>query len=123
MRKIVKQVVVYRCKICRTDYKTIRGAMKCEALPVEPKKFKIGDEVKSRGLHVCDKARKEKYFLPKGRVVKITGPALIGWEYSWLGREFLNQHVYQYVVEYKCPCGEIREDEFYFPQLKLIKEK
>ena len=125
MRKVVRKVVTFECKFCKTGYETIRAAMRCENQPLEEKKFKLGDRVGGREQHTCDHGRKEKYFLPNGRVIKINGPVLMDEEYSvkWLGGELLYYHVYEYLVEYDCPCGMVRQHQFYSPELKLIKSK
>ncbi len=127
MRKIVRKVVTFQCELCKTEYKTRTGAMRCESQPLEleEKKFKTGDRVRGREQHTCDHHRKEKNFLPNGRIIEINGPVPMDEEYSnkWLGGELLHCHVYEYLVEYKCPCGKVRQHQFYSPELKLLKSK
>lgn len=125
MRKIVRKIIVFQCGVCKTEYKTIREAMRCENQPLEEKQFKLGDRVKGHEQHTCDHRRKEKNFLPNGRVIEINGPVLMDEEYSnkWLGGKLLHCHVYEYLVEYECPCGKVRQHKFYSPELKLLKSK
>ncbi len=125
MRKIVRKVVTFQCGLCKTEYKTTREAKRCESQPLEEKKFKLGDRVKGREQHTCDHRRKEKNFLPNGRVIEINGPVLMDEEYSnkWLGGELLHCHVFEYLVGYDCFCGKARQHKFYSPELKLLRSK
>ncbi len=120
MRKIVRKVVTFRCRFCKTEHKTIREAIRCESFPIEDKKFELGDEVRGLEQHTCDHRLKEKNFLPKGYIIQINGPELMDEEYSnkWLGGKLLNCHVYIYTVEYSCPCGKVRQHQYYSPEIK-----
>jgi hypothetical protein len=123
MRRVTKKVTFYKCEVCRTEYKTIREAMRCEGSLLEEKKFKVDDLVKAKRKHHCDRSDRE--FVPTGRVVKITGPVPVDHDFSVriLSNKLLNQHAFQYIVSGKCICGEKMEYQFYSPEIKLVKPK
>jgi len=125
MKKITRKVSVFRCETCKTDYKTMRQAIRCEGYPLERKKFKRGDWVRGKEQHVCDHKVKDREFLPIGKVVSVIGPELMDYEYSvkWLGSKLLNSHVFVYEVAYKCICGKDQRHRFYSLELSLLNPR
>ncbi len=122
MKKIVvetKRTVQYQCEVCKTLYKTPAQAKKCEARPVEKKKFRVGQLVRALEVRVCH--NRGEYFAI-GKVIKIRRPELPDYEYEckWLGGEKtrLNSHVRLYEIEFICPrCGKIKDAIYYAPEL------
>lgn len=110
----------YECGVCKTTYDKKDEAQKCENKPVEIKLFKKGDRIKVGYEHTCN--QKNKDFIPRGMVIEILGPEPMDEDYSHrcLGSKLFNWHAYQYVVEFKCLCGEIRQNAFFSPQIKKI---
>lgn len=120
MRKIVRRVVEFQCDVCKTVYGSAKKAYNCERRVIEKKKFKKGDRVVGLEEHHC--SQKERNFIPRGVVKKISGLEPMDYEYSlkWLGGALLDSHVRQYLVIYKCLCGENREHLYFSPELKKI---
>lgn len=113
-RRIIRS---YQCSICKTKYRTPKLAEACETMPVEPKKFKIGEKVRWRELKECHCG---KVHFPKGKITKIKGPLVADEEYNhkWLGGALSGMHAYYYLVAWKCPrCKEPHDQFFYSPEL------
>ena len=123
MRRVVKKTVLYQCKICKTEYSTLKEVKKCEARGVEKKTFSVGDLVSNIEPRVCWK--KSKGYIFRGKVVKIIGPMPADFEYEckWLKGQAsrLNSHVFQYEVDYSCPhCKELKTARYFTPEIKKI---
>ncbi len=131
--KIIKKKVPahttfsYQCEVCGTKYRTEEQALKCEARTKEKKTFKRGDAVRGYECHVCSHGKRDKNFLPEGKVVKTMGPMLPDYEYEtkWLNSrsERINGHIYLYEVAYPCLCGKPRRHLYRTPEIMLVKSK
>lgn len=121
MRKVIKTSVLWRCKKCGTNYKKKSDAKKCESMPIEEKKFKIGDRVtNSMELRICSNMGGEYRF--KGSISKVLGPQRPDEEYwiKWLGG-MPKAHVFWYEVAYLCPqCGQEKDAGYFAPELQLV---
>ncbi len=131
MKKIVKNIpakvsISYQCKTCKTKYRTVTAAKKCEARILEKREFKVGDAVypiQKRHCQVVSQA-----YRPKGKIIKIFGPMLPDYEYEtkWLGgkTERLNGHIFQYEVKHICPCHNEKYTCLYFtPEIKRTEKE
>jgi len=122
MRRLVTKKVLYQCRVCRTKYGDRRTAASCEAKPVEPARFKVGDRVTARERRTCQLGRA---YVMTGKVIAVHGPQPPDEEYEikWLGcrAERLGSHVRQYEVHYRCPrCGRIKTALYYGPELRPV---
>lgn len=123
MKKITRKVTLWRCAICKIDYKRKSDAEKCERKPIEKREFKIGDRVTNcMEPRLCPGKGTYRF---KGRIIRIFGPQPPDEDYEnrWLGgkRDRLDSHVFLYEVRFKCPkCGEIREESYFAPELEKI---
>ncbi len=124
MKKIVKATILWQCEICKTEYTKKSDAEKCEAKPIEKKKFKLGDLVRVKEKRTCFKS--EKPYICEGVIVKIIGPEPPDFEYEvkWLGSqsERLNSHVFWYEIGYICPrCNKPKRVRYYAPEIEKVK--
>lgn len=113
-----RTVTSYQCEKCKTRYGSPKKALKCEAMPVEKKYFKIGNLVSLRELNTCGTYGKD--YRLKGRIKKIIGPTLPDEEYNlkWLQNRLARLHVFQYEVHWKCPyCNQPNSGLFYGMEL------
>ncbi len=111
MKRIVRKQVLWECSVCKTAYPNKKDAAHCEKVPLEEKKFKIGDRVQNILPRRCQKRLEDYTF--SGRVVKIAGPRP-----HYLGC----RHVFDYMIEYVCPRCKITKEAFYEAWgLKLIR--
>lgn len=106
MKKIVtvaKRIIRYQCEVCKTPYKTPAQAKRCEARPVEEKKFRVGQTVCSVQPRYCTN---RKPYDAKGEVVKIWRPQS-------------PEHARQYEISFICPhCGKRKGALYYAHELK-----
>ncbi len=121
MKKIVREIVSYRCEICATDYPSRKTALECEQRRLEVKQFKIGDMVQSVESHVCGFSH--KLHRPTGHIHKIEGPLPSDddTELRWLGGQpdRINGHVFLYHIRYACGrCGRKKETQFWAPEIR-----
>lgn len=114
----------HECSKCGTDYDRKSDAKNCERRTMEEKIFPIGARVKAKEPRICH-LRDEIYYA-KGRVAHIRGPEPSDYEYEvkWLGGDSkrLTMHVFQYQMNYSCPCCKKKKSALYYaPELKLLK--
>lgn len=124
MKKIIQTITWYQCDICKTKYEKASDAEKCEARTLEEKKFKVGDLVQAIEKRQCLSSEGSKEYICKGKIVKIIGPMAPDEEYEikWLNSERLNNHVWEYEIEYICPhCGEKKGARYYAPEIRKTK--
>ena len=119
-------IVSYACMVCRTKYSNKKEAAEREKKPLEPRTFKLGDRVSNIEPRMCA-GPKEKPYIFKGTITKISGPEAPDYEYEikWLGgkRERLNSHVFYYEVSYTCPnCNKKTKASYYAPELKRLQK-
>jgi len=125
-KKIVKKSIYWQCPTCATEHFTESEGEKCAHMPVEEKKFVVGDRVTNAlELRLCSKTNTSYRF--KGKVTRIIGPEPSDEEYErkWLGekKERLQSHVFVYAVEYQCPkCNKKKSDVYYAPELEKIQK-
>lgn len=122
MRKITRQITLYQCSVCKTNYPKASEAKACENMPIEKLAFKIGDKVEAFEPRHC---KNGPLFTFQGKIVKVSKPVLADEEYEtkWLGgkKERLYSHIHEYKAKGICPhCGEIVTHIFYAPELKLM---
>jgi len=121
MKKIERTVVHFQCSVCKTKYISKAQAEKCEKRPNEQSAFKEGDKITAFELRYCQTGRKYRM---KGVIRKMSLRVPDAeYEMKWLGgkRERLSSHVWEYLVEYRCPgCKEIQTHPYYAPELKRI---
>lgn len=121
--RTIRLVKTWKCSTCKSEYKSKRTAEKCASMPVEDKKFKIGDRVTAKGQRVCLSAhRKQKYIL-NGKISRIIGSEAPDEEYwnKWLGGQ-PDMHVFSYEVKYRCPrCGKKKGAVYFAPELKKVQ--
>lgn len=118
-----RTVVSYQCETCGTKYPRKLSAIGCEKRKLETKVFKLGERVKNTTARQCHNG-KNYYF--EGVVIGVRGPVPSDDEYEILilggKKERMNNHVYQYEVEYVCPvCQNIKTALLYAPQLKSME--
>ena len=124
MQKQVREVAVYICEVCNTEYASKSSALACEKKPVEKKKFRVEDRISNVEPRMCGR----NAYVFKGRVTRISGPFPPNEEYEnkWLSSainhmERINSHVFLYEVEFICPvCRMKKTARYYAPELKLV---
>lgn len=121
--KVIPRRVVrsYQCTKCNTKFHTPKLAETCNAMPVEEKKFKLGDKVRWHEQKYCDKIK--KYYPLIGIIAKISGPVVPDFDYNarHLSGKLSGMHVHIYLVAWSCPhCGRKLDRYFYSPELKKI---
>ena len=131
MRKITRTIPErtisrYQCENCKIKYYSPKRALKCEAMPVEKKYFRVGDTVSWREMNTCS-AYNKNYRL-KGKIKRIIGPILPDEEYNlkWLQSRLTKLHAFEYEVHWKCPyCDMSCSGLFYGIELmhKNVKSK
>jgi len=129
MKKIVKKIparvsIAYQCEVCGTKYRNEKKAKECEERILEAQRFRAGDRVFNLEPRCCYIG--SKYFRVKMTVVKILGPMLPDYEYmvKWLGSYGLNNHIFQYEVEYTClTCGKKHSHLYYTPEICKLQGK
>lgn len=121
MKKIVRTVTEYMCEVCRTRYKSIIVAHKCEARKTEERFFKKGDWVTNIEDREC--AVVNWHYRFRGQIVRVLGPQAPDEEYEdkWLGGRGLDLHVFQFEVRFRCPCCQKMQTALYYsPELRRI---
>ncbi len=113
MRKIVRRMTLYRCAVCKTDYRSKAMAKECESYPVECRKFRRGTRVRALESRRCVCSRK---YIADGIVLEVLGPTRADEEYSkkWLNSEGSDAHVFVYIVEFVTPCCKRKNSAVYY---------
>ncbi len=117
-RRVVRR---YRCEQCRTKHRSRAQAARCEAMPVEERRFRVGDAVTWREPRHCSAF--DRSYRVRGRVLSVRGPQLPDEEYNnkWLGGMLAGTHVFQYEVSWRCPhCKEPQAGLFYGAELRRL---
>jgi len=125
MKKIIEKQTFWQCRTCKAKYKKKRDAADCERKGTEEQVFQIGDSVRNREPRQCHNGKNYHFH---GKIIKVVGPEPPDEDYErrWLGgqSERLNNHVYSYVVEYRCSiCREKKEAIYFAPELLPIKRR
>lgn len=123
---VYKKTVSYKCFIGGEKYKTAKRAEECEALGVEPQKYKVGDLVINVRPRLCDNFKEHRFI---GIVVKVFGPALppddVADRMNLGGINPVpdNIHLYQYEIEYDCPvCKQEKKALYYGVAIRKCKD-
>ena len=116
--------VSYQCWVCGTKYRSKKSAQKCEARTLEIREFSEGYWVRAKEKRHCGLTGKS--YICEGIIVDVLGPMLPDEEYEnkWLGgkTERLNGHVYQYEVQFICPCcNKLKRAFYYGPGLQSLE--
>ena len=125
MKKITRviparKVVRYQCKHCKNKYRDRKRALQCEAQPVEPQEFFVGDRVTWCENKHC--SRRNLYTLD-GIIKDVLGPTLPDEDYNHLclDSKLSGKHVFEYVVHWTCPyCNRALSQKFYGVELKKL---
>jgi len=124
MRKIVEKTTYWLCSVCGAKHRKKSDAQKCESMPVEEQKFKVGDRVtNSKEPRICSSTSGDSEYRFRGRISIVLGPLPPDEEYwiKWLGG-FPKAHVFYYGVKYECPKCERKKDAVYFgPELEKVE--
>ena len=124
MRKIVKKTALWRCPVCKTDYRNRSDARACEGMSTEKPNFKVGDTVTNRESRICSHVHRNTSYRFQGKVVMIFGPEPPDEEYwnKWMGGD-PHMHVFSYIVAYTCPrCGKKKRAAYFGPELDPVKK-
>jgi len=119
MKRIRKTVTSYRCGQCGTDYDKKSEAAECETGTCEPRRFRVGDEVRAIQSRFC--SRRQRSYKVTGKIVRISRPEPYDAEVllKGFGVERVHDHFRWYEVEYVCPpCGHIERAEYPADALK-----
>lgn len=120
MKRIVKRTIAHQCGICKTRYPNKKEAMQCERMPVEKRKFRVGDIVNVHEERQC-LTHQRYYRVRKAKVIGIFGPQSFDYEYTvkWLGGRGVGTHVYQYEVAFlRACCKDVHTHLYYAPEIQ-----
>lgn len=115
MKKIVRKVVEWQCKVCKSRYNRKPEVRECESKPIIPPEFKVGQLVRlarSRAPERCEKCGKT--YVPVMRITAILGPRsdIAGDVWGQKG-DLRAVHRFWYRAAFSCPgCGRRDASEF-----------